>query len=124
MGAPNISFDKIILRYGSNSHPALCDLSLKIRQGERIGICGRTGSGKSSLLSALLRLHEIESGNIHIGDVDIKTIPRQALRKQITLIPQEAMLLCCSLREVFSAASTSSELIGTLAVEPRSREAA
>ena len=82
MRASSICFDNIILRYELKSRPALCNLSLNIRQGERIGICGRTGSGKSSLLAALFRLYDIESGSIHIGCVDIKTIPRQALRNQ------------------------------------------
>ena len=96
----DISFNNILLRYNSDGPPALQDFDLQIRSGERIGICGRTGSGKSTLLAALFRLYDIEDGSICISGVDIKTIPRQALRDAMTLIPQEAMLLCCSLREV------------------------
>ena len=96
----SVFFNNAVLRYDPEGPPALRNLSLHIKSGERLGICGRTGSGKSSLLSALFRLYDIEEGSICVGGVDIKTIPRQALRDRMTLIPQEAMLLCCSLREV------------------------
>ena len=100
----SISFNNAVLRYDPEGPPALRNLSLHIKSGERLGICGRTGSGKSSLLSALFRLYDIEEGSICVGGVDSKTIPRQALRDRMTLIPQEAMLLCCSLREVSECA--------------------
>ncbi|KAK9791817.1 hypothetical protein WJX73_008914 [Symbiochloris irregularis] len=57
-----------------------------------IGICGRTGAGKSSLLGALLRLTELEAGSIRIGGVDISGIPLMRLRREIGYIPQTAFL--------------------------------
>ena len=97
---PTIHFDKVTLRYESNAAAALKELSLHIRTGERIGIAGRTGSGKSTLLNALFRLADIEQGSINVSGVDINTMARQALRRSMSLIPQEPMLLHSSLREV------------------------
>ncbi|KAK5988781.1 ABC transporter gloK [Cladobotryum mycophilum] len=67
--------------------------------GERIAICGRTGSGKSSLISVLLRLLEIDTGSIEIDNVDISTIPREELRKRLNTLPQEPFFLHGSVRE-------------------------
>jgi ATP-binding cassette, subfamily C (CFTR/MRP), member 1 len=56
------------------------DFNLTISPGEKIGICGRSGSGKSSLVLALFRMIEISAGSIHIDNVDISTLPRQDVR--------------------------------------------
>lgn len=76
---------------GQNEY-VLRNLSLSIQPGQKIGICGRSGSGKSSLLAALFRLLELEQAQqsrILIDGVDISAIPRQATRTALNAIPQE-----------------------------------
>ena len=116
MKESSITCDDVTMRYSEDGPAALSNLSIEVKSGERVGsqllpcalllsltrslVVGRSGSGKSSLLAALFRLYEIQSGSITIGQVDTKSLPRQTLRHGLTLISQEAMLLCCSLREV------------------------
>lgn len=66
----------------------LQDIDLEIRAGEKIGVCGRTGSGKSSLLGALFRATDVQDGSIFIDGIDIGSVPVQELRARLTLIPQ------------------------------------
>eukprot|EP00667_Euglena_gracilis_P000297 EG_transcript_297 len=73
-------------------------LTLKIRGGERIGVCGRTGSGKTSLLLALFRLLRIEGGHIAIDGVDIGTLPLPLLRARMAVIPQDPVLFAGTVR--------------------------
>ncbi|KKY17726.1 putative abc transporter [Phaeomoniella chlamydospora] len=77
----------------STSTLALKNITLSISPGQKVGICGRTGSGKSSLLLSILRLIEIESGSIYIDDVDISTILRDIVRSRIITVPQDPMLV-------------------------------
>ncbi|KAH8821942.1 ABC transporter-like protein [Xylogone sp. PMI_703] len=65
------------------------NFNLSIRPGEKIGICGRSGSGKSSLVLALFRMIEISKGSIVIDGLDISTLPRQEVRARINAIPQD-----------------------------------
>jgi len=71
----------------------LRDISLNARGGQKIGICGTTGSGKSSLLLTLLRLLETSSGHLRIDGVDLSTVPRQILRTRLTVLPQDSIIL-------------------------------
>ena len=64
MKAPDVCFDDVVLRYRPQDKPALDRISLSIQAGQRIGIVGRTGSGKSSLLNALFRMFPLERGSI------------------------------------------------------------
>ncbi|KFY10231.1 hypothetical protein V491_07753 [Pseudogymnoascus sp. VKM F-3775] len=82
----------------ASSDIILRDISISIKAGEKIGICGRTGSGKSSLILAILRLLSIRSGSITIDSVDISSIPRAAVRSRITTIPQDPVFLPSSIR--------------------------
>ncbi|KFY37136.1 hypothetical protein V494_04888 [Pseudogymnoascus sp. VKM F-4513 (FW-928)] len=82
----------------ASSDIILRDISISIKEGEKIGICGRTGSGKSSLILAILRLLSIRSGSITIDDVDISRIPRAVVRSRITTIPQDPVFLPSSIR--------------------------
>lgn len=76
----------------------LKDLTLSIRAGEKVGICGRTGSGKSSLIMAIFRMLELKAGSITIDGVDISTIPRKEVRSRIIGLPQDVFLLNGSVR--------------------------
>jgi ABC-type multidrug transport system fused ATPase/permease subunit len=87
-----ITFENVHIRYRPGLPLVLRGLNLEIRGGERIGIVGRTGAGKSSILSALFRITELASGRITIDDVDIATIPLRDLRSRLTIIPQDPTL--------------------------------
>ncbi|KAI9691968.1 MAG: hypothetical protein M1820_009646 [Bogoriella megaspora] len=91
----------------SSASPVLRDITLDIAPGERIGICGRTGSGKSSLVAALFQLLHIQSGSIFCDDVDLSTIPPNATRSKINALPQEPFFLPGSVRQNLSPWSTN-----------------
>ena len=70
----DIVFDKCVMSYRNDLPPALCGLSVHIKGGQRIGIVGRTGAGKSTIATALFRLRELTSGSIVVDGVDISTL--------------------------------------------------
>lgn len=78
---------------------SLRNVSFEILSGEKVGIVGRTGAGKSSLLVCLFRMAEISSGSITIDNVDIRRISLNKLRLQLVIIPQEPFLFSGSIRE-------------------------
>ncbi|PIA16761.1 P-loop containing nucleoside triphosphate hydrolase protein [Coemansia reversa NRRL 1564] len=86
------------MRYREDLDPALNHINLTINPGEKIGIVGRTGAGKSSLTKALFRLIHNTSGSIFIDDVDISTIDIRNLRPRMGIIPQESTMLSSALR--------------------------
>ncbi|TMW58206.1 hypothetical protein Poli38472_011794 [Pythium oligandrum] len=93
-----ITFDKVTMRYRPELELVLQDVSFTVNSGEKVGVCGRTGSGKSSLMSVLFRIVECTSGRVMIDGVDIATLPVQALRSKLTIIPQDPMLFSGPLR--------------------------
>ena len=92
-----IEFNSVIAGY-DNSRAVINDLTLSIRGGEKIGICGRTGSGKSSLIMTLFRMLKLRAGSITVDGVDLSTIPRQEVRSRIIGLPQDIFLLNGSVR--------------------------
>jgi ABC-type multidrug transport system fused ATPase/permease subunit len=94
-----ISFQDVNLRYRPELPRALSAATCTIPAGSRVGIVGRTGSGKSTLVLALLRLIELESGRITLDGVDLSTIDLKALRQSITVVPQDPLLLSGTVRE-------------------------
>lgn len=93
-----IEFEHLSLRYSDHEDFILRDLNMSIRSGEKIGIVGRTGAGKSSIIQAIFRL-AINEGTIRIDDVDISTISLHTLRKNISIIPQDPLLFTGSMRD-------------------------
>ncbi|XP_076816557.1 multidrug resistance-associated protein 1-like isoform X1 [Clavelina lepadiformis] len=93
-----IRFEKYSTRYREGLDLVLRNISCDIRPGEKVGIVGRTGAGKSSLTLALFRLIEPAGGRILIDDVDISTIGLHNLRRKLTIIPQDPVLFSGSLR--------------------------
>lgn len=92
-----IQFSNLSALY-EDSSSGVRDFSLKIEPGHTVGICGRTGSGKSSIISALLRLVEISSGTIVIDGLDIATLPRQDIRERLLVATQDPLIIPASLR--------------------------
>lgn len=77
----------------SGTKPVLSKVTLSIKPGETIGLCGRSGSGKSSLLSVVLRLLEPSSGSITIDGINLANVDHQTLRERIISIPQDPFLM-------------------------------
>ncbi len=76
----------------------MTNLTFSVQSGEKIGIIGRTGSGKSSLVAALFRLCEAAEGSICIDGFDIATLGLQDLRSRLTIIPQEPVIFSGTVR--------------------------
>ena len=87
-----IIFENVEMRYRAGLPLVLKGLSMHVRAGERIGVVGRTGAGKSSIMSALFRLQELSAGSITIDNMDISKIGLQNLRSNLAIIPQDPTL--------------------------------
>ncbi|KAJ3683780.1 hypothetical protein LUZ60_014007 [Juncus effusus] len=94
-----IEFQNVTLKYKPNLPPALKNVSFKIMGGKKVGIVGRTGAGKSSVLNALFRLSPICNGRIFIDNIDISKIAVRNLRNHFSVVPQSPFLFEGSLRE-------------------------
>ena len=88
-----VKYDNYSMKYRENCDLALRDINIEINPGEKIGIVGRTGSGKSSLTLSLFRIIEAFKGKIEIDGYDIKDIPLKKLRRSLSIVPQEPFLL-------------------------------
>jgi ABC-type multidrug transport system fused ATPase/permease subunit len=93
-----IVFDNVEMRYRDGLPLVLKGLSMHVRAGERIGVVGRTGAGKSSIMSALFRLQELSGGSIVIDGVDIGKIGLHDLRSKLAIIPQDPTLFKGTIR--------------------------
>ncbi|BEJ18143.1 hypothetical protein CspHIS471_0704200 [Cutaneotrichosporon sp. HIS471] len=94
----DIEFDAFSMRYRPELALCLNEVSVKIQGGERVGIVGRTGAGKSSLTLGLFRILEAAHGRIFIDGIDIATIGLRDLRSAVSIIPQDPQLFEGSLR--------------------------
>jgi ABC-type multidrug transport system fused ATPase/permease subunit len=94
-----IEFKNVNFRYREHLPLALSDLSLDTKAREKVGIVGRTGSGKSSLFHVLFRTFDIDSGRISIDGVDTKILNLVELRRHLTIIPQQPFLFSGTVRE-------------------------
>lgn len=83
----NMEFKSVSLRYRPTTEIVLNRLSFKIKSGEKVGVVGRTGAGKSTICLAISRIVEIFEGQIFIDGVDIAMIKLEDLRSRITVIP-------------------------------------
>ncbi|WWD18144.1 hypothetical protein CI109_102593 [Kwoniella shandongensis] len=105
----SIEFDNFSMRYRPELDLVLKNVSVKINGGERVGVCGRTGAGKSSLTLALFRILEAAGGRILIDGVDISTIGLHDLRSVVSIIPQDPQLFEGSLRTNVDPTNASSD---------------
>eukprot|EP00516_Mucochytrium_quahogii_P000716 CAMPEP_0203759528 /NCGR_PEP_ID=MMETSP0098-20131031/12567_1 /ASSEMBLY_ACC=CAM_ASM_000208 /TAXON_ID=96639 /ORGANISM=" , Strain NY0313808BC1" /LENGTH=1607 /DNA_ID=CAMNT_0050652537 /DNA_START=285 /DNA_END=5105 /DNA_ORIENTATION=+ len=93
-----IVFDNVFARYRPGLENVLRGVKLQIKPGQKVGIVGRTGAGKSTLFLTLLRLMEIHDGKILIDGVDIKSIGLEKLRQSLAIIPQDPVMFNGTLR--------------------------
>lgn len=95
----NIVFNNVSASYTPDASPVVKNLSLSIAAGAKVGICGRSGSGKSSLITSLSRMLELAPGSsILIDEVDVSTLPRQRVRQALNAIPQEPFFMKGTIR--------------------------
>lgn len=93
-----ISYKDVRFHYGKESG-VIDDLSLDIKAGEKIGLVGRSGAGKTTLVNLLLRYFDLEAGQISIDGIDISTVKQDSLRSQIGMVSQDTSLLHRSVRD-------------------------
>lgn len=86
-----IVYDDVSLIYGTSKERVLRNISFEINAGDKIGIIGRTGAGKSSIISVLFRLYDFD-GKVLIDSVDTKSLALEFLRSKIAIIPQDPIL--------------------------------
>ena len=94
-----IKFSQVFMRYRPECDLSLRSLSFEIPAGKKVGVIGRTGAGKSSILQVLFRLVNPESGTVYIDGVDYLTVGLHDLRKQMSVIPQFPFIFIASVRE-------------------------
>lgn len=98
--AGSIELRKVDFRYRqADSEPAIAEISLSIRAGERVAIVGRTGCGKSTLLKVIAGLLESQAGAVYLGSRDVRQIDPARLRQLIAYVPQAPVLLSGTIRE-------------------------
>ncbi|KAL5001056.1 P-loop containing nucleoside triphosphate hydrolase protein [Aspergillus recurvatus] len=95
-----IEISGLTVAYAPDLPPVLRNLNLCFGAGERVGVVGRTGAGKSSFAMTLLRCLDVREGNIHIDDVDIGRVKLRDLRERVGLISQDPIVFAGTVREV------------------------
>jgi ATP-binding cassette subfamily B multidrug efflux pump len=93
-----IEFDQIRFHYGKNKG-VINDISLSIKPGEKVGLVGRSGAGKTTLMNILLRFYDLEGGQIRIDGQDISSVTQDSLRSKIGVVTQDTSLLHRSVRD-------------------------
>ncbi|KAL6231355.1 hypothetical protein BDW75DRAFT_247944 [Aspergillus navahoensis] len=113
-----IQFKSVTASYGFTSPPVLNDVTITVQPGEKLAICGRTGCGKSSLVSSILRLLELRNGAIEIDGIDISTLSREDVRMSLNTLPQEPFFYHGTIRQNLDLKGLSSdeEILETVAL--------
>ena len=97
--AGEIVYDRVTFRYAAQVESLFDDFSLRIRAGERVGLVGHSGSGKTTFVKLLHRLYDVSSGRIIIDGQDTARVTQESLRAQLALVPQEPILFHRTLAE-------------------------
>jgi ABC-type multidrug transport system fused ATPase/permease subunit len=117
-----IIFDRVSFKYDENH--VFKNFSLKIKSGERVGLVGSSGAGKTTFVSLLLRQHDIHSGGILIDGQNIKNVTQDSLRKGIAVVPQDPLLFHRTIREniAYGKARTNKKEIERAAKQSQAHE--
>ena len=97
--AAALAFEHVHYGYDGALSPLFADLHVAIPAGQKVGLVGRSGSGKTTFVKLIQRLHEVTDGAITLGGVDIASVPLAELRRHVALVPQEPILFHRSLAE-------------------------
>ena len=106
-----IVFDRVTFLYGGHRHPLDDGLSVDIRAGERVGLVGRSGSGKTTFVKLVQRLYDVSGGTILIDGQDVARATQQSLRSQIAIVQQEPILFHRTLAENIAYGRPGASLI-------------
>lgn len=111
-----IQFDDVTFYYPGTKEPALTDIDLTIKQGETIGIVGKTGAGKTTLFKQLLRQYPAPEGALRINDIPIDQLSLDTTRKWIGYVPQQHILFSKTVRDnlLFGIGHASDEAINQM----------
>ncbi|MEL6481883.1 MAG: ABC transporter ATP-binding protein, partial [Pseudomonadota bacterium] len=109
--AAELAFDHVHYGYEGAPTPLFTDLHVAIPSGQKVGLVGRSGSGKTTFVKLIQRLHEVTGGQITLGGVDIAQVPLTALRRHVALVPQEPILFHRSLAENIAYARPGASLV-------------
>jgi ATP-binding cassette subfamily B protein len=94
-----VVFDRVTFHYGGHATPLYRDFSAKIAAGEKVGLVGRSGSGKTTFVKLIQRLYDVNAGEIRIDGQDVASATQASLRAQIAIVQQEPILFHRSLAE-------------------------
>ncbi len=89
---PSIEFSEVTFGYPNSSRTALRDVSFKLRPGERVGVAGESGAGKTSIIRLLLRFYDPDGGTVRLGGVDVDQLSLSELRSMIAVVSQDTYL--------------------------------
>jgi ATP-binding cassette subfamily B protein len=106
----DVTLENVTFRYGEGDTPALRDVSLSVRAGQKIALVGRSGSGKTTLAGLLLNLYPPTTGRILLDQVDITTMHKPTLRRQIGYVEQQPQLFSGTIRENIALAEPAAGL--------------
>ncbi|MEK3735309.1 MULTISPECIES: ABC transporter ATP-binding protein [Paenibacillus] len=99
LGKAEIRIDNLSFAYEDTSHQVLKQIDLNVKPGQTLGIIGRTGSGKTTLMKLLLRTYDPPPGTIHYDETDVRALTLESLRSQIAYVPQDGFLFSTTIRE-------------------------
>ncbi|MBQ7225961.1 MAG: ABC transporter ATP-binding protein [Clostridia bacterium] len=106
----DIEFKSLTFRHPGASYDALRNVSLRINAGERVGIIGKTGAGKTTMVDLILRTYNIPSGMLFVDGVDVNDVTIKSLRKHCAYVPQDNFLFSDSIENNISFATDESSL--------------
>ncbi|MEH1016032.1 ABC transporter ATP-binding protein [Micromonospora sp. CPCC 206060] len=98
-GGAALEFDRVGFRYPAGGAAVLHDVTFTVPAGTRTALVGPSGAGKSTLLALVERFYEVTAGSLRVGGVDLRDLPRDALRAQLGYVEQEAPVLAGTLRQ-------------------------
>ncbi len=94
-----VSFENVSFSYSKLSEPVLRDITLSVKAGETIAVLGETGSGKSTLMSLIPRLFDVDEGKVEVDGLNVREVKLKDLRKFIAVVPQETILFSGTIKE-------------------------
>ncbi|MBR2454399.1 MAG: ABC transporter ATP-binding protein [Clostridia bacterium] len=109
----DITFKDLTFRYPGADYDALTDVSFEIQAGENVGIIGKTGAGKTTLVDLILRTYNVPDGTVFIDGRDVNTIPIKTVRKYAAYVPQDNFLFSDTIKNniAFASDTASDELV-------------
>jgi ABC-type multidrug transport system fused ATPase/permease subunit len=107
--AGKLVFENVCMRYRPGLPLALDEASFEVRAGESVGVCGRTGAGKSTLANAIFRMCELSSGRILIDGYDISKLGLETLRTNLGIVPQDPAMFRCVCTSTYQPRAISNQ---------------